>query len=509
MPVFAAVDIGSNSVRLSIARLHKGKLVKLHEDREVTRLGEGVFRSRTLDPQAMAQTIKVLRRFHKAVQSYGVDQVRVVGTSASRDARNAKVFADWVSSSTGWKLDVISGVEEGRLIHLGVLSSLRTRAQRLLLIDLGGGSCELTISDRGHIQSIVSLPLGAVRLTQHFLAHDPPKTRELERMRAFIEEEVARAATKTSKARIELVIATSGTAAALAGAAAHMAGRGPGDKKGMVSRRAVAELAERLASMRLEQRIALPGINAKRAEIIVAGATVFAGIFTRCNLRGFRYSPLGLRDGILAQMAAEADVHALPHKQIESDREDAMRSICERYNVNRKQAVHVRHLALSLFRGLHSVHELPADYADWLGAAAMLADVGDYVNRAGKYRHTYYILAHSDIFGYAERQRQIIAAIARYQGNSKPEPADRIIKQLPAVERDRVIKSVVLLRLARALDLGDRRAVKQVRALARGPEVKLSLKTARGGAELELWAAERESNYFREIFGRRLSTAIS
>src|SRR5437588_10640851 len=125
MPVFAAVDIGSNSVRLSIAELRQGKLVSLHQDREVTRLGEGVFRNGSLSPQAMAHTLKVLRRFHRAVQTWAVERVRVVATSAMRDSNNAQVFKEWVKSATGWHLDVISGTEERSLIHLAVICKSR------------------------------------------------------------------------------------------------------------------------------------------------------------------------------------------------------------------------------------------------------------------------------------------------------------------------------------------------------------------------------------------------
>ena len=179
MPTFAAVDIGSNSVRLKIAKVVRGRLEELHEDREVTRLGESVFANGALDPQAMAHTMRVLRRFHRAVQTHGADRVRVVATSALRDARNSRAFRDWVLTATGWKVDVISGLEEGRLIHLGVLDAARVANARALLIDLGGGSCELTLSIYGHIDDMVSLPIGAVRLTQTFLHHDPPWRTEL------------------------------------------------------------------------------------------------------------------------------------------------------------------------------------------------------------------------------------------------------------------------------------------------------------------------------------------
>ena len=120
MPTFAAVDIGSNSVRLKIARLTRGRLRPIHEDREVTRLGEGVFRSGFLTPESIADTVKVLRRFHRATQQAVTDSVRVVATSALRDARNSQAFLEWVRSATGWKVEIISGLEEARLIHLGI-----------------------------------------------------------------------------------------------------------------------------------------------------------------------------------------------------------------------------------------------------------------------------------------------------------------------------------------------------------------------------------------------------
>ncbi len=216
MPTFAAVDIGSNSVRLKIARLTARRLEAVYEDREVTRLGESVFRSGFLSPDAIANTVRVLRRFHRAVQKTGADSVRVVGTSALRDARNSQAFHEWVRSATGWEVEIISGLEEARLIHLGLTSSLRVNTATALMIDLGGGSCELTISNQGHIRETVSLPLGAVRLTNEFLHHDPARKTELQQMRGFIGREIDRIAPRIMRARPKTVIATSGTAESLA-----------------------------------------------------------------------------------------------------------------------------------------------------------------------------------------------------------------------------------------------------------------------------------------------------
>src|ERR1700686_5518123 len=146
MPTFAAVDIGSNSVRLKIARLQAGRLRALHEDREVTRLGEGVFGSGFLTPDSIAETVKVLRRFHRATQQNVTDSVRVVATSALRDARNSQAFLQWVRSATGWRVEIISGVEEARLIPLGLVSSGRVDRSPTLIMDFGGGNCEMTVT---------------------------------------------------------------------------------------------------------------------------------------------------------------------------------------------------------------------------------------------------------------------------------------------------------------------------------------------------------------------------
>ncbi len=175
MPTFAAIDIGSNSCRLKIAKVVAHHLKTLHEDREVTRLGASVFETGLVSPEAMAATLRALKRFQRAVQVHGVDQIRVVATSAMRDARNSAAFQAWVKEETGWNMEIISGLEEGRLIHLGVmgvgvdgagLDAQHKAGGRVLLIDLGGGSCEITLSEHKHIRETVSLPLGAVRLTR-------------------------------------------------------------------------------------------------------------------------------------------------------------------------------------------------------------------------------------------------------------------------------------------------------------------------------------------------------
>ncbi|HUI83096.1 MAG TPA: Ppx/GppA phosphatase family protein [Candidatus Binatia bacterium] len=505
MPTFAAIDIGSNSVRLKVAKVVRGRLKTLHEDREVTRLGESVFAHGTLDPQGMAHTLRVLRRFHRAAQTHAAERVRVVATSALRDARNRRAFLDWVRTATGWKVEVISGLEEGRLIHLGVLANSRIANARALLVDMGGGSCELTLSMSGHIDDMVSLPIGAVRLTQTFLHHDPPRRAELEQMRGVIQREVSRIRKRILDARLQMTIATSGTPAALSGL--YAAGMGADENRPQtVPQTAVASLLEKLSRRNLAQRRALPGIGLRRAEIIIAGAMVFAELMQLCRLRSFRYLPLGLRDGLLAQMMADYNASSALRERVESERQEALLSAGKHYGVDLQFAQRIRDLALQLFRRLQPVHQLPPQYADWLEAAAMLHEVGAYINRSGRRRHTYYVIANSEIFGYTPLQRRIIGAIARYIGKSLPVPSDQVMRVLPGPEQIHVAKAVALLRLARALDQGRRAAVGNLTIrIHQNGTVRLMLKPRpQEGIELELWAVKQEKDYFETVFGREL-----
>ena len=509
MPTFAAVDIGSNSVRLKIARLQGGRLRPLHEDREVTRLGEGVFRSNFLTPESMAETVKVLRRFHRTTQQVVTDNVRVVATSALRDARNAQAFIEWVRSATGWRVEVVSGLEEARLIHLGLVSSPRLDRFPTLMIDLGGGSCELTISQGGHIRDAVSLPLGAVRLTDEFLRHDPVRKGELKRLRGFVAREVSKIVGRIAAAKIKNVIATSGTAAALAAVATHLRPRGS-RQRSLVSRAEMTRIAKLLARLPVAERRKIEGIGPRRAEIIVAGAMVYHELLDRLHLAAFRYSPLGLRDGVLAQMAADYDRSTRSGRQIESERWESIMKAVAHYHIDRKHALDVRESAMGLFSGLRSLHRLPPEYREWLSAAAMLYEVGDYVNRNGHHRHTHYIISNSEILGYTPQQRRTIAAIARYLGKSRPTTDDGPMKLVDPADRPDVQKAILLLRLARALNLGRSRAVQKVRIGLRSAEVRLTLVPRRRmGVDLEQWAIEKECAYFREVFGRELSTAVS
>jgi len=236
---------------------------------------------------------------------------------------------------------------------------------------------------------------------------------------------------------------------------------------------------------------------------------VFAELLESYNLAGFRYSPLGLRDGILAQMLAAQDQRAAVHRQFEIERWESVVATAERYGVDMRQAEPVRGHVVQLYRDLSSLHRLPEEYEVYLATAAVLRDTGKFINHQGHHRHTQYIISMSEMYGYTQVQRTVVSAIARYLGKSRPQPNDRALRNIPPEEHKNVQRAVVLLRLAVALNQDRASDVLKVAAKVYPKRVYLEVEPGRTGAELELWSLRKEADYFREVFDRELFATLA
>jgi exopolyphosphatase/guanosine-5'-triphosphate,3'-diphosphate pyrophosphatase len=228
----------------------------------------------------------------------------------------------------------------------------------------------------------------------------------------------------------------------------------------------------------------------------------------RLNLKAFRYSALGLRDGILAQMLGDVDLRASVHQKIESERWAGVLEVCRRYDIEQRQVEPVRQHVAELFNALARVHSLPEEYRLWLESAAMMQDVGKFMNHQGHHRHTQYIIANSEIFGFSPEQRAIVSALARYLGKTRPDPMDRIMRTIPIEDHNNVVRAIVLLRLAVALNQDRASAIVRIRVHVYPKRVVLELVPGRGGAELEAWSVKKEAAYFRDVFRRELFVEV-
>lgn len=503
MPRYAAIDIGSNSVRLLVAEVAQGErdrqpaLSNLHADRIVTRLGSGVFQAGRLDESAIALVCATLERMSASYRGFGVAGVRAVATAAVRDASNQQEFVERASAAVGVPVEVISGQEEARLIHLGVQARWPHPDGRVLVMDVGGGSCELILADHGQLSAAFSRPLGAVRLTEVFLKSDPPTAIELHRLDQSIAERLSGIASRLAGG-FQRVIATSATAAAIVCAV----NRVPRERRDQADRyRATAVQVRRffkdIRVRDLAARKKVPGIGPRRAEIIIAGTAVFLHVLEMLRHPSMYYLAAGVRDGIIADLANRGIGQGLTH--LEPERRNALEEMARRYGVNLRHARKVASMALALFESLRPSHRLPAANGRLLEAAAYLHDTGHLISDTGHHKHSAYIVANSDMPGFTNAERQMIALLCRYHRKAMPATRHSPYQDLNAADRKQLLHLIPLLRLADALDRSHEQRVASIDCQLRNGAFVVSLLSDQD-VDLEQWAADRAGEAFRAVY---------
>ena len=500
MPRYAAVDIGSNSVRMMAAEVSHGETRILAEDRQVTRLGESVFRSGQISPEAMDFLCATLSRMASTYNRFEISAVRAVATSAVRDAGNQNEFLARTSLALGTSVEIISGLEEARLIHLGVEARWPRPKERTLIVDVGGGSAELIISQNGQVIDSVSKPLGAVRLTEVFLTSDPPRLDELHRMHDYIGEKLGSFHKLHATEKFDRAVATSATAAAVICAANQIprATRAQADRA-KASTGQIQELYRRLSTTDVSGRRRITGIGPKRAEIVVAGSAVFLSVLEIFNHRSFYYSAAGVRDGIIADLAARSAGREL--SQLTREQRAMVEAMTKRYSTSFKHPRHVACLAHRLFEIFHSLHQLPPAAGKILEAAAYLHDIGHFVSGTGHHKHSAYLVANSDLPGFTDKERLTIAALCRFHRKSLPQPRHSHFQLLESDSKRAVLFLAPLLRIADSLDRGHEQRVRDVSSTLKDGTVVL-LADCDENADLEIWAANEAARAFREVYGK-------
>ncbi len=503
MPRYAAVDIGSNSVRFLVADVNGGSTRILAEDRQVTRLGESVFREGRISPQALDLLCDVLRRMAVSYRRFDVVATRAVATSAVRDTGNQKEFLERTSSALGSNVEIISGSEEARLIHLGVEARWPRAKERALLIDVGGGSAELIVTQDGQLIDAVSKPLGAVRLTELFLKNDPPGREDLDRLGSYIDEKLQPFIQRHGGDRFDRVIATSATAAAII-CASNEIPRAKRESADRVRARntQVVELFARLIKLDVDGRRKIIGIGPRRAEIVVAGTAVFLQILQALRQQSIHYCSAGVRDGIIADLTARGVGREL--SLLSNEQRAVVESLAQRYGVAMRHARQVALLSHELFEALQSLHRLPATAGELLEAAAYLHDIGHFVSNMGHHKHSYYLVANSDMPGFTDKEREVVANLCRFHRKSMPQPRHSQFQLLSADEKKTVIALAPLLRIADALDRSHEQTVSGVVCAFKNGGVAVVLDT-RANTELELWAATDALATFQQVYGISVS----
>ena len=499
MPRYAAVDIGSNSVRMLAAEVDaSGQTRVLAEERQVTRLGASVFQSGRIGDDAMQLVSQVLAGMAQTYRKLDVLAVRAVATSAVRDAGNQQEFLDRASTALETRVETISGQEEARLIHLGVQSRWPHAQKRILIVDVGGGSMELILSDRGELAAAYSKPLGAVRLTEVFLKHDPPAPEELRRIYEYIDEKLAAALRRIGARQFDRVIATSATAAAVVCAVNRISRpqRDAADRLKATTGQ-VRRFFHEVSGQSLSARRKAQGIGPRRAEIIVAGTAAFLRTLELFEAPALYYSAAGVRDGIIADLFARGA--GREQAALSRDQHRTVEEMARRYGVALPHTRKVAALAGELFHQLQPLHRLAPPYGRLLEAAGFLHDIGHFVSDSSHHKHSQYLVANSDMPGFTDDERRLISLLCRFHRKSMPVLRHPGFDTLAAEDKRAIILLTPLLRIADSLDRSHEQRVESLEAVERDGQVVVTLRTSTD-VDLESWAAERVADHFRQAY---------
>jgi exopolyphosphatase/guanosine-5'-triphosphate,3'-diphosphate pyrophosphatase len=500
----AAIDIGTNSIKLLIATVEEdGSLQVLSREKALVRLGSETLATGRLPEEAIEAGVAAVEQFLRSIRAAGADLVRAVATCAVREAANSGEFLDAVKRRTGVTVDVVSGEDEARLINLGVRSEFPTRFDPMFLIDIGGGSTEFVISEGSRVRVTESLPLGVVRLADRYVRNDPPSERDRRAMKKAIRAAAKRAVEAVRKTGFKTCVGSSGTlqSLSLVHEAAILGREATPTGHRTLTRDGLKKVNRLLRKTTSREKLRIPGLDPRRRDIAVPGGMLLAWILKRTGAKSIVVGERGLREGVLLD-------HVAKHGQKRVlDRDVRARSIdrlLRRGNAEVLHAAHVARLSLEIFDRTHALHQLSSTEREWLQYGALLHDIGCHIGYAKHQRHSYYLITHGELTGFSSDEVEVLASIARYHKGGGPKPRHENWRRLDPYLRPVVEKLAAIVRIADGFDRSHRQLVTGVECRVRSRRVELTV-AARADCEAELTEARRKADLFERVFDRRVS----
>jgi exopolyphosphatase/guanosine-5'-triphosphate,3'-diphosphate pyrophosphatase len=496
----AAIDIGSNSIRQIIADVSpSGAIRVVDEMKAAPRLGAGLHDTGRLSAEAAEAAIGILARMSELAIQMGAKRRRVVATSAVREAENGAEWLARVKHETGLTVTMLTGEDEARLSFRSAQAHFDLQTGRSVIIDIGGGSMELSLSAEGLIEHLTSFPFGAIRLTEKYFSKgiNPASLRKLRRyVRKRLRDELS--ARDWRGARI---IGSGGTFTNLGGMilARHGTLTAKTVHGTVVKRTELEHLIDSLAAMSPVERQSVPGLNAARADIIVAGLAVVAETLGRLEARELTVSTFGIREGILLELARVKPETA----DYGEARERSVRELAERSHYEEPHARQVQKLALRLFDSIGTRIGCEPSDRQTLSDAALLHDIGYHISYDKHHKHSYHLIAHADLLGMNPTEQIVVANVARYHRGAEPRKSHRNFGPLSQTEKDRVVRLAAILRVADGFDRGHSGSVDDIRVrwLSRALRLIAVPSPKAEGIRLELWGASRKSGLLGKVAG--------
>src|SRR5262245_5166171 len=500
----AAIDIGTNSVHMIVVRVREDLSFEvIDREKVMVRLGAGGLDGKALTTEAMNAALQALSKFKRLAESHTVDVILAAATSATREARNGGEFLARIEAETGIGPRVSARAEEARLIHLAAVYGVDVGSARAVVIDIGGGSTEITLGTGTSTQAAKSFKIGVIRLTERFVKSDPLSGRDEQKLTKHVLSEIDRHCDQITAAGFDRVIGTSGTILSLGTVATAIAeGTVPGELRNLrVPAKQIRRLRKEVVALSLAQRLTIPGLDPRRADLIVAGAVLLDAILRRLGAEDITLCDLALREGLVLDYVRRNSKHIAHVDSIPDVRRRSSLELAERCNYYAEHAQQVVRLALAIFDQTRAVHGLTDREREWLEFAALLHDIGSLISYERHHRHSYYLIRNGDLRGFDPDEIEVVALVARYHRRGTPKRSHEEYSRLPAPLRKTVRTLASILRVAESLDRSHTQIISSLDFRDRGDDALLLIHTT-GDAELEVWATNRHLQPFERLLGK-------
>jgi len=496
----SAIDIGSNSIRQTIADVSPtGSIRVVDEMKAAPRLGAGLYKKGALSEVAIQNALTALTRMATLANQLGVKRTEVVATSAVRDASNGDEFLKLVRSETGLKIKVLRGEDEARLSFRSALAHFDLGVGRAVVMDIGGGSLELALSADGLVDRLISLPLGAISMTERYLGQ-AAKKKGMRKLRKHVWLELRRhlSARHWHATRI---FCSGGTFTSVA--SIYLARIGMESAKTVhgtvIPRIELEHIVDMLHNMSPAERQGVPGLSAARSDIILGGLAVAAEVAARVEAKELVVSAYGIREGILLESAHVAPSPADPGEA----RERSVRELAERTHYEERHSKHVQKLSLQLFDAIGQRLGCTPDDRKLLSDAALLHDIGYHISYDKHNKHSYHLIEHAELLGMTPIEQIVVANVARYHRGAEPRKKHRNYGPLDRPVRQTIKKLSAILRVADGFDRGHASAVAEIKVRWVERALRITAVPAHHvyNLRLDLWGASRKSNLLAEVAG--------
>lgn len=507
----AAIDIGSNSIKLAVVdAADSDSFAVVTREKDPVRLGHETLRKNRLSRAAIEQSINCIQRFKTIAEAHQAEAIVAVATASVREANNNRQFIRDVEQHTGLRVEVLSGIEEARLIGLAASHGCLLKGATNINIDIGGGSTEISVFRQGSSLALFSLKLGAVGLTERYLTSDPPRPKSLSNLRAELRAAFERPRRELRGAKWQQASGTSGTILSL-GAALRQTVSNNGKNQAVqpteteIPLSQLAELNARLASMDDAGRRALAGLSSQRSEIIVAGGHILEEAMRALGVNVIRTCDWALREGVIIDRLREWEDESRPPAADFADQKlRGVHAVGRRFGYEEVHARQVAKIAEKIFDSLAPAENLSRHHRTLMLAGALLHDIGYHIAHDSHQKHALYLITNSELTGFSEAERAVIANVARYHRGSLPKKRHLEYAALNMADREIVCKLGGIVRLADALDRSHDSRIYDLQCHDKPNSLHIELYSD-ADCENELLEVERKRELFDQAFDRTLS----